>query len=94
MVSLLVTRLGKATWGAQTGDEVFDRLLRGGYLAANAALTRADVVRLLDATIDEFRARPTPIGDELWRHIQRCLVEHSLLSWWGRIWGLRFVGRG
>lgn len=93
MISLLISRIGKAIGDSRSADEVYVRLERARYLSRGARQQRREVVAAIDRELSVFLAAPVRIGDEWWRHVQRVLIEGAYLSWWGRVWGLQFTHR-
>ena len=93
MVSLLITRIGKAIQNSGSAEEVYARLRRSGYLSRKALGEPEAVVAAIAQATEQYLGTPQMIGDECWRHVQPALLERGYVGRWGRAWGLQFTRR-
>lgn len=98
MVSLLITRIGKAIGRSGSAAEAYARLRRSGYLSRKALGEPEAVIAMIANASAQFLgtfspAGRVPPGDECWRHVQPALLERGYIGRWGRLWGLQFTRR-
>ena len=94
MVSLRISRVGKAYRGSPGTIFAYVRLGLAGYLSWRALIHPRAVVAAIAGAEEEFAAgQPGNIGDEAWRHVEAALAHAGYLSWWGRSWGARYTRR-
>ena len=93
MVSLLITRIGKAIENSDSAEQAYARLRRSGYLSLKALGEPEAVVAAIAHAAAHYSASPQAIGDEFWRHVQPALLERGYIGLWGRLWGRRFTRR-